>query len=194
VSTVPSGAHPGRASCCLSLEDLQRRFTELVHEARLVTILRCRLRHLPSADRDDRIAEGLAIAWRAFLNKARREGILLEARHLIWVAVRHARDTRLRLVGGNDTACCLAPPQRTSRVSYPDIIERQRASRPRLEVREEARQYLARASRDERQLLALHVEGRSFTEIGEQLGVTRSSALRRLQKTCSSLRRRVPRP
>ena len=192
MAAVPSRAHAPRAPC--SLEVLQQRFTELVQEARLVALLRARLNHLPAADRDDRIAEGLAIAWRAFLGKWRREGVLLEARHLTWIALRHARDPRLRLVGGNDSACCLAPPQRTSRVSYPDIIERQRASRPRLEVREEARHYLAHARPDERQLLALHVEGRSFAEIGQHLGVTRSSALRRLQKTCTSLRRRVARP
>ena len=188
---VPLGAHATRAPC--SLEVLHHRFTELVQEARLVTILRARLQHLPAADREDRIAEGLAAAWRAFINKAVRESVLLEVRHLIWVAWRHARDTRLRLVGGHDARCVLAPQNRTGRVSYLETIELADRSRPRLEVREDARRYLAHASRDERQLLALHVEGRSFAEIGKHLGVDRATAFRRLQRTCSELRRRAAR-
>jgi len=191
MAAVPSRAHAPRAPC--SLEVLQQRFTELVQEARLVALLRARLNHLPAADRDDRIAEGLAVAWRAFNNKATRPGVLLAAPHLVWIALRHARDNRLRLVGGDDTTGYLAPPQRAARVSYSDIIERQLASRPRLEVREDARRYLAQASRDERQLLALHVEGRSFAEIGKHLGVDKATACRRLHRTCAELRRRVAR-
>ena len=175
------------------LPSLQCLFTELVTESHLLLTLRIRLSHLPAADRDDRIAEGLAVAWRAFANKAHREGVLLEAHHLTWIALRNARDTRLRLVGGDDTAGCLAPPQQAARVSYRDVLERQKATRPRLEVREDARRYLAHASRDERQLLALHVEGCSFTEIGKHLGVDRATACRRLRRTCAELRRRVAR-
>ena len=184
---------PRAAPCPILLEDLQHHFTELAHAARLVAILRARLNHLPAADRDDRIAEGLAAAWRAFINKARRDGIQLDARHLVWVAWRHARDTRLRLVGGDDASCVLSPQNRTRRVSYLDIMEQADASRPRLEVREDARRYLAHASRKERQLLTLHVEGRSFAEIGKHLGVNKATACRRLHRTCAELRRRVAR-
>ena len=186
----PAAAVPTPA---LDLPALQHHFTDLVTDSRLPRTLRARLRHLPAADRDDRVAEGLGVAWRAFLNKARREGVLLEARHLAWIAHRHARDTRLRLVGGDDARCPLAPQHRQSWSCYQELLERQRSRQVPCEVREEARRYLARATPDERRLLALHVEGHSFTELGQHLGVNRATACRRLRRTFAELRRRAAR-
>jgi len=170
---------------------LQERFTDLVRCSHLDQLIHSAVRHLPAWDQDDRVAEGLAVAWRAFLNKATRTGVLLEARHLLWIARRHARDTRLRLVGGDDTDCCLAPPQLTWRHCYrPTSTDSPETA---LMVREDVRRYLAVAEPDERQLLAAHAEGHTLAELGHLFGISRSAALRRLQTLSVLLHRRVQR-
>ena len=177
----------------LSAKRLQAKFTTLVTDSGLESRLRARLRNLSRADADDRAQEGLAAAWRAFINKYRREGVLLEARHLIWIAIRTAHDTRRRLVGGDDSKDALAPPNRKALVWYPDVVALQRAVEEPVEVREDVRRYMARARPEERDLLVLRAEGRSWTEVGAQLGLTSGCARRRALSAARSIRRRAQR-
>ncbi len=172
---------------------LQDRFTDLVRRSHLDQLIRSAVRHLPAWDQDDRVAEGLAVAWRAFVNKATKQGVLLEARHLVWIARRHARDTRLRLVGGDDTGCYLAPPQLTWRDCYQSTTTATDSPETAIMVREDVRRFLAVAEPDERQLLAAHAEGHTLAELGSIFGISRSAALRRLRALSVLLHRRLKR-
>ena len=66
------------ASPPLDLQQLQDRFTDIVRHAGLVESLRRIASRCFAVDRDDRVAEGLAAAWRAFYYKALRQGVLLD--------------------------------------------------------------------------------------------------------------------
>lgn len=187
MSTIAAGAHATRAPMPLSA--LQSHFTGLVDSSSVIDILRSCLRHLPEADTEDRIQEGLASGWRAFKNKAKRMGELLEERNIIWIAKRTALDLKRRLVGGDDVRCCLAPTNSTTRGLY---VERM-AGAPAvpLEVREDVRRHMAHALPAEREIVKGYVAGDTLSELGERIGISGSGAARRLDALPHRLRRRM---
>ena len=189
MSTIAAEAHATRAS--LSLSALQSRFTHMVRACGLTRILQSTLRHLPAADAEDRLQEGLSAAWRAFKNKAERTGELLEERNIIWIAKRTALDIKRRLVGGDDVRCCLSPANRTRRGRY---AERLAGAQPiRLEIREDVRRYMAHARPGERELVERHVAGDTLPELGRRFGISGSGVARRLEALPGKLRGRVRR-
>lgn len=188
------------SSSTIPIETIQAAFTELVHHERLHDIVTGHLhrRLRVHGDVEDRVAEGMAAAWRAFRNKALREGVLLEGRHLVFVATRHGRDTRLRITGGQERRCQLgADVLGFDQEDGVDVLDRIPAEAldpdDVIHANQVAERALSYTTLKEQHLLFLYLDDLNLNEMAEILGVSRGGALRRLQRTTERIRRRLTR-